>query len=58
MWPTTTVEVTGCPEDTDDHGLAADGVEHLGQLGFHPRALAGGQDHEMERRRRHADQAG
>ena len=50
-------EVACCPQDTDDHRLAADGVEHLRQLGLHPGALAGGQDHEMERRR-HGGEAG
>src|SRR6185436_20380146 len=36
-----------CPEDAFDDGQAGDSVQDLGQLGFHPRALAGGQDDDV-----------
>jgi hypothetical protein len=33
----------------DQHGPAAYTVQNLGQRGFHPRAFAGGQDHDVQR---------
>ena len=35
-----------------DHGFAADVVEHLGQLGLHAGALAGGENHNVKWRHR------
>ena len=35
---------SGGIEDVVDHRAAGDGVEDLGQSGFHPRTLAGGED--------------
>ena len=37
----------GCPQHAFDDGQAGDPVQDLGQLGFHPRALAGGQDDDV-----------
>ena len=37
-------EALGRVDGVVQHGAAADRMQHLGQGGFHPRALAGGED--------------